>query len=101
MKSEVTFWTCIYNGPPYLKDAIEITLNQICKDFEYIIIDDASPDKNIIKFIESFNDLRIRLVKNKKNLGLSKTINKAIGLIKTKNVVMINKNDINLPNRIE
>jgi glycosyltransferase involved in cell wall biosynthesis len=101
MNTKVTALTCVYNGLPYLKDAIESTLSQSYKDFEYLIIDDASPDENVIKLIESYHDPRIRLVRNKKNLGVSNTINKALSLIKTKYVVRIDQDDINLPNRIE
>jgi len=101
MQSRVTVLTCVYNGLPYLKEAIDSTLNQSYQDFEYLIIDDASPDENVIKLIESYNDSRIRLVRNKKNLGVSNTINKALSLITTKYVVRIDQDDINLPNRIE
>ena len=101
MQSKVTVLTCVYNGLPYLKEAIDSTLNQSYQDFEYLIIDDASPDENVIKLIESYNDSRIRLVRNKKNLGVSNTINKALSLITTKYVVRIDQDDINLPNRIE
>jgi len=100
MRTKVTVLTCVYNGLPYLQDAIESTLNQSFKDFDYLIIDDASPDENVIKLIESYNDPRITLVRNKKNLGVSNTINKALNLIKTKYVVRIDQDDINLPNRI-
>ena len=101
MYPKVTVLTCVYNGLPYLKEAIESTLNQTYKDFEYLIIDDASSDENVIKLIESYNDPRINFVKNKKNLGVSNTINKALSIIKTKYVVRIDQDDINLPNRIE
>jgi len=101
MKPKVTVLTCVYNGLPHLKDAIESTLNQTYKDFEYLIIDDASPDNNVIKFIESFDDSRIRFVKNEKNLGVANTINKALTLINTPYVVRIDQDDVNLPNRIE
>ena len=55
MKPKVTVLTCVYNGLPHLKDAIESTLNQTYKDFEYLIIDDASPDRNVIR-VESALD---------------------------------------------
>ena len=101
MKPKVTVLTCVYNGLPHLKDAIESTLNQTYKDFEYLIIDDASPDNNVIKFIESYDDSRIRFVKNEKNLGVANTINKALTLINTPYVVRTDQDDVNLPNRIE
>ena len=101
MKPKVTVLTCVYNGLPHLKNAIESTLNQTYKDFEYLIIDDASPDNNVIKLIESYDDSRIRFVKNEKNLGVANTINKALTLINTPYVVRTDQDDVNLPNRIE
>ena len=100
MKSKVTVLTTVYNGLPYLKDAIESTLNQTYKDFEYLIIDDASPDPEVLDLIESYNDPRIKLIKNKLNLGVSETINKALSLIETPFVVRLDQDDISLPNRI-
>ena len=101
MKPKVTVLTCVYNGLPYLKDAIESTLNQTYENFEYLIIDDASSDKNVIKFIESYDDSRIRFIKNEKNIGVSNTINKALKLINTPYVIRTDQDDVNLPNRIE
>ena len=49
MKPKVTVLTCVYNGLPYLKDSIDSILSQTYSDFEYLIIDDASPDNNVIK----------------------------------------------------
>ena len=101
MKPKVTVLTCVYNGLPYLKEAIDSTLNQTYSDFEYLIIDDCSPDKEVVKFIESYDDPRIRLVKNEVNLGVSETMNKAFAMIDTPYVVRIDQDDVNLPNRVE
>ena len=56
---KVTVFTTVYNGIQFLKEAIESTLNQTYKDFEYLIIDDCSTDDSV-QLIESFNDSRIR-----------------------------------------
>jgi glycosyltransferase involved in cell wall biosynthesis len=101
MKVKVTLLTCVYNGLPYLKEAIESTLNQTYSDFEYLIIDDCSPDKEVVKFIESYDDPRIRFVKNEVNLGVSETMNKAFAMIETLYVVRIDQDDVNLPTRVE
>jgi len=101
MNRKLTVLTCVYNGLPYLRDAIESTLNQTYKDFEYLIIDDCSPDKNVIKVIESYDDPRIRLIKNEENLGVSNTINKALSLIYTPYVIRLDQDDVSLPNRLE
>lgn len=101
MKAKVTVLTCVYNGLPYLKEAIESTLNQTYSDFEYLIIDDCSPDQEVVKFIESYDDPRIRFVKNEINLGVSETMNKAFSMIETPYIVRIDQDDVNLPTRVE
>ena len=101
MYPKVTVLTCVYNGLPYLREAIDSTLNQTYEQFEYLIIDDASPDENVVKLIKSYNDPRINFVKNEKNIGVSNTINKALSIIKTQYVVRVDQDDINLPDRIK
>lgn len=100
MNPQVTVLTAVYNGLPYLKEAIESTLNQSYSNFEYLIIDDGSIDGSI-KCIESYTDPRIRFVRNERNLGTSDTINKALSLIRTPYVVRLDQDDVSLPNRIE
>ncbi len=52
----------------YLKKAIESVLNQSYKDFELLIVNDASPeDLDII--VKEFTDERIKYYVNPKNLG--------------------------------
>jgi len=101
MKPKVTVLTCVYNGLPYLREAIDSTLNQTYTDFEYLIIDDASPNPEVVKFIESYDDPRIRFVKNEVNLGVSESMNKAFAMIETPYVVRIDQDDVNLPTRVE
>ncbi len=52
----------------YLTKAIESILNQEYKDFELIIINDASPE-NIEEVVSQFHDSRIRYERNEKNIG--------------------------------
>ena len=101
MSLKVTVLTLVYNGLPYLKYAIDSTLVQTYTDFEYLIIDDASPDQDIKKFVESYNDPRIKFVRNDKNLGVSRTFNKALAMIKTPYIIRLDQDDVNLPRRVE
>jgi len=101
MKPKVTVLTTVYNGLPHLKSAIDSTLAQTYTNFEYMIIDDASPDESVAKFIESYDDPRINFIKNDQNLGVSETINKALSLITTPYVVRVDQDDVNLPQRVE
>lgn len=52
----------------YLKIAINSCLSQTFKDFELVIVNDASPD-NLDIVIDSFHDSRIRYYKNPTNNG--------------------------------
>ena len=98
---KVTVLTTVYNGMPYLEEAIKNTLNQSFEDFNYLIINDASPDKRVIDCIQSFSDERIQLITNEENLGVSRTINKALTIIDTEYVVRMDQDDVNLPDRIK
>lgn len=99
-KPQVTILTLVYNGMPYLKESIDSILNQTYKNFEFLIIDDCSPDKNVVKLIESYSDKRIRFIKNEINLGVSLTFNKALSLIETPYIIRADQDDVSLPNRV-
>ena len=59
----------VYNHAKYLAESINSVLNQTYKDFELIIINDASPDnsKEIIKEIIKKNPGKITFIDNKIN----------------------------------
>ena len=59
----------VYNTAKYLKEAIDSILNQTFRNFEFIIIDDASSDGSI-EIIESFQDDRIIFIKKDKNTNI-------------------------------
>ncbi|MGI9461651.1 MAG: glycosyltransferase family 2 protein [Alphaproteobacteria bacterium] len=60
----------VFNAALYLRYAIESVLAQTMHDFELLIIDDASSDNSydIAKFYQA-KDKRIKIIRNKKNLG--------------------------------
>lgn len=90
-----------YNTPEeYLRTAIESVLNQTFKDFEFIIFDDASTD-NSASVIESYQDERIRFIRNKENLGLTKTLNNGLGICKGEYIARFDADDICYPERLE
>ena len=57
-----------YNVEKYIGQAIESILNQTHKDLELVLVDDCSTD-GTLSVIESFEDDKILLVRNPKNLG--------------------------------
>lgn len=99
---KITVILGVYNGKKYLAEAIESILNQTFKNFEFIIIDDYSKD-NSLKIIKDYmkKDLRITLIKNKKNLGLTKSLNKGLKIAKGKYIARMDSDDVALPKRLE
>ena len=84
----------------YLRASIESILNQTYENFEFIIVDDCSTD-NSIDVIESYSDKRIKLIKNKENMGLTKSLNVAIKEAKGEFIARMDADDISLPQRFE
>jgi glycosyltransferase involved in cell wall biosynthesis len=96
----VTVLMSVYNGEKYLAEAIESILSQTFMDFEFLIINDGSTDASR-DIILSYDDPRIALVDNDKNIGLTLSLNKGISLSKGKYIARMDADDISLPERLE
>lgn len=90
-----------YNSEKYISEAIESILNQTFKDFEFIIIDDASTDKtwDIIQDYAK-RDARIVSLKNDSNLRISFTLNKGVLIARGKYVARMDADDWSYPDRL-
>jgi glycosyltransferase involved in cell wall biosynthesis len=97
---KVTVLMPVYNAEKYLSEAIESILGQTYKDFEFLIMNDGSSDRSV-ELIQSYQDARIKLVNNAKNIGLSPTLNIGIGLAVGKYIARMDSDDISLPTRLE
>ena len=84
-----------YNGSAFIQKAVESVLDQTFKNFELIIVNDGSTDdtEKIIKDLAS-NDSRIVLIKNEKNLGIQKTLNKGVAISRGEYIARIDDDDI-------
>ena len=99
MSPQVTVLMTVYNGLPYLGEAIDSILAQTFKDFEFLIIDDASTDDSR-SLIESYTDARIRLVRNERNLGQVPSLNNGLHLACGEYVARLDQDDWSLPMRL-
>jgi len=92
----------VFNGEKHIEDAIESILDQTYRNFEFIIIDDGSFDKSleIIQKYAAF-DNRIKIIKNAKNIGLTKSLNKSIKMSKGDFIARQDVDDFSLPNRLK
>lgn len=83
-----------YNREKFIGEAIESVLNSTYKNFELIIVDDASDDKTveIAKSLES-KDKRIRVYVNKENISQFPNRNKAAEYAKGKYLKYLDSDD--------
>ncbi|MFQ5686446.1 MAG: glycosyltransferase family 2 protein [Candidatus Scalindua sp.] len=89
----VTVLMTVYNGAEYLKTSINSIITQTFTDFELLIINDYSAD-NSVKIIESFNDKRIVIHNNERNLGQTKSLNIGLKLARGKYVARMDADDM-------
>ena len=85
--------TC-YNREKFISKCIRSALSQRIVDrskFEVIVVDDGSNDQSM-KLINEFDSM-IKILKNKKNLGLSISRNKGIKISKGKYILMLDSDD--------
>jgi len=101
-KQKISVIMSVYNNEKYLDQSILSILNQTFEDFEFIIINDASKDCSLAimkKYQE--RDKRIKLVHNEKNLGLTKSLNRALKKAESNYIARQDADDISLPERLE
>lgn len=95
---EISIIMSVYNTEKYIKDAIDSTLNQTFKDFEFIIINDGSTD-NTVGIINSYTDPRIKLIDSKHDFINS--LNIGISAAKGKYIARMDADDIMTPERLQ
>jgi glycosyltransferase involved in cell wall biosynthesis len=84
-----------YNRAHYIEQAIQSVLAQTYKNFELIIIDDASTDATASIVAEyAKKDARIRYSKNEVNSGISKSRNNGVTLAHGEYVAMLDSDDV-------
>lgn len=99
---EISVIMSVYNSKRYLSESIESILNQTFKNFEFIIVDDGSTDDSL-GIIKEFmkKDKRILLINNNSNIGLTKSLNKALKKAKGKYIARMDTDDVSMPERLE
>ncbi|MDR2056691.1 MAG: glycosyltransferase [Dysgonamonadaceae bacterium] len=90
----------VYNGGKYLKEAIDSILNQTFKDFEFLIVNDASTDSTSA-ILSQYTDFRIKIIENETNKGLTYSLNLMLAQSRGDYIARMDADDIALPNRLE
>lgn len=99
MSKLLTIITATYNKGDRNRASIQSILDQTHRDFEYIVINDGSPD-NTRQILSEFDDPRLKIV-HQENQGFVKTMIATMELVKTPYVAIQGAGDISLPERLE
>lgn len=89
----------VYNGEPYVRDAVQSILDQTYQNFEFLIINDGSTDKTD-EIIEEFDDPRLEVI-HQENRGRSQSLNRGIRQSSCEFLAIIDDDDIAAPERLD
>jgi glycosyltransferase involved in cell wall biosynthesis len=91
----------VHNALPYLDEAIESILRQSFRDFEFVILDDASTDGSAERLREwASKDPRIRLLEEKSNLGPVLSSDRVARAAGAPIVARMDADDVSHPDRL-
>jgi glycosyltransferase involved in cell wall biosynthesis len=82
----------VYNGMPFLPEAVDSILSQSFDDYELLVINDGSTDGSW-EYLQSLKDSRLRLV-SQSNQGLTATLNRMLKEARTPWLVRMDADDV-------
>ena len=91
----------VHNARPFLDESIRSILDQTLRDFEFVILDDASTDGSV-ELLRTWagRDGRIRLHESRQRLGLSGSSNAVVMEARAPIVARMDADDIAHPDRL-
>ena len=91
-----------YNSEKSIGKAVESILNQDYRNFEFLVLDDCSSD-NTHEIIQEYTkgDNRLKIYKNEKNIGLTKSLNILIKNSKGDYIARQDADDVSLNHRLD
>lgn len=99
---KVSIITPVYNVEACIEKCVKSVMNQTCKDFEFLLIDDGSQDKSIdiAKKLLEGSDINYRIIVQE-NLGVSTARNKGIKQAIGQYITFLDSDDYIAPEFIE
>ena len=86
----------VFNGENFIEECIESILDQTEDDFEILVIDNCSTDETL-NIVDQYNDARIKVIRNSKNIGGIGNFNRCIKLARGEFIVLLPHDDLLLP----
>jgi hypothetical protein len=100
MSPRVTVLMAVHNGERYVRESIQSILGQTFEDFELLVVDDASTD-GTARIVESFDDGRIRVLRNERNMGQVPSLNRGLRESRGAYVARLDADDTSRPTRLQ
>jgi len=101
-KNNISITLCIptYNRANYLPETLESIFNQTYSNFELLVINDGSTD-GTDGLMKKYKDKRLKYLKNHKNLGYIKTMNKGTQMARGDWIMHVSDDDKLRPTMLE
>lgn len=96
----------VYNGMPYLREAVRSVFEQSMKDFTFLVLNNGSTDGSgeFLAELESRRSdslPRLRIRHLPENIGRTAVLNKGLEQVETEITAIIDADDLAMPRRIE
>jgi glycosyltransferase involved in cell wall biosynthesis len=89
----------VQNGADYLERGMRTVLEQDFRDFEFVIVDDASTDRTA-EMIHAARDSRVVYRRNERNIGQTASLNVALRLARGEYLARMDADDEWLPGKL-
>ncbi len=91
----------VFNGMPYVAEAIDSIVDQTFEDWELVLIDNASTD-GTFEYLQqrAESEPRIVLLRNESNIGIVGSLNRGLAQCRARWVARMDADDRALPQRL-
>src|SRR5262245_26499985 len=94
MSCKLTILIPVYNGMPYLRDAVQSLIDQTLRNWRCVVVNDGSTD-GTREFIDSLGDDRF-IVLHQNNAGIAAAINRGLQHCHTPYIARLDADDVAL-----
>jgi GT2 family glycosyltransferase len=92
----------VHGGATHVQACLESVLANLPRSSRLIVVDDASPEPELVRALDRLADQkRIRLIRNKRNLGFAQSANAGMLAAAGKDVILLNSDTLVAPGWLE